>query len=445
MTRDEASGLIHAYLDGDNSEGELQLLQEWIQADARNAREFARLCMLHDKLQSEFVSRSLDGLASEEPVVVARDKKATSEVATARRFTGLALALSLILFVSYSIWLSQRPSDRPEVFFAAITRVVDVGPDSNLQQGLRLGKQRVVINSGLVQIAFDDGVEVTLQGPAEYELNELGSTRLYSGLLSAAVPPEAVGFQVDTPAARVIDLGTRFGIRLDEDGASEVTVFDGEVDVTSFDAQEQRLLREGESLRVVRRMKMQDLDFNPRPFEKLWPFSSGIAGSTGDFELAPPWPRLRKLESDDKIFVRPEGLSTALPGTLGVNISKPGLCRTKKDLTPATLPEGKKVRSFMLHYRPEEHVRGLRFRGSITFDRPVLGLIVLQEQLTASKMMLVPGAEPGREVKGQRELELTGRPAGDKVELSADRKTVRLNLAAPGRFADLVRVILDAS
>lgn len=445
MTREDASGLIHAYLDGDISEDALQRLQDWIQADAENAQEFARLCMLHDKLHSELVSQSPAGLKAEQPVVIAHKTTAASEAATARRFTGIALALSLFLFVGYSIWLSQRPSDRPEVSFAAITRVVDVGPDSKLQQGMRLGKQRVVIDSGLVQIAFDDGVEVTLQGPAEYELNQLGSTRLHSGLLSAAVPPGAEGFQVDTPAARVIDLGTRFGIRLGEDGASEVTVFDGEVDVTSVDAQEQRLLREGESLRVVRRKKMQDLDFNPRPFEKIWPFSSGIAGSTGDFELAPPWPRLRKFESDDKIFVRPEGMSITLPGVLGVNISKPGLCRTKEDLTPATLPEGKKVRSFMLHYRPEEHVRGLRFRGSITFDRPVLGLIVLYNELAASKAMLVPSADAGREVKGQRELELTGRPAGDRVELSADRKTVRLNLAAPGRFADLVRVILDAS
>jgi hypothetical protein len=53
---------------------------------------------------------------------------------------------------------------------------------------------------------------------------------LYSGRLSATVPPEGIGFTVETPEAKVIDFGTEFSIDVDG-GASEVHVFDGLVRV----------------------------------------------------------------------------------------------------------------------------------------------------------------------------------------------------------------------
>ena len=66
------------------------------------------------------------------------------------------------------------------------------------------------------------------QGPAEYELVSISQTKLNSGLLSATVPPGSEGFEVTTPTARVVDLGTAFGVQLSDSGSSNVTVFDGE-------------------------------------------------------------------------------------------------------------------------------------------------------------------------------------------------------------------------
>jgi hypothetical protein len=45
------------------------------------------------------------------------------------------------------------------------------------------------------------------------------------------VPPHARGFKLMTPDADVVDLGTEFGLKVSEAGASEVHVFDGEVEV----------------------------------------------------------------------------------------------------------------------------------------------------------------------------------------------------------------------
>jgi hypothetical protein len=70
-------------------------------------------------------------------------------------------------------------------------------------------------------------------------------------------------------------------------------------------------------------------------------------------------------------------------------------------------------------------------------------LIVLHEELAASAERF-PGRKAG-EFLEHRQLELTDNRVGDVITLSDNRRTVSLDVAAPGRFSDLVRVIVDAS
>jgi hypothetical protein len=302
------------------------------------------------------------------------------------------------------------------------------------------------LNSGVIRLLFDSGVEVTLQGPARYELFTPDRTRLSSGLLTANVPPGAEGFRVDTPTAEITDLGTSFGVRLESDGSSHVSVFDGEVEVAEPDSGEKKLLKEGEEILVTAGRKLETVAINARPYEKMWPVSKGIAGSTGAFQLAPPWPRrLGALSSDDHIFIVPDGFRRRLRHPLKVNISRPGEVVVEGQLSPSRIPPGTPLRAFSLHYQPVESLpRPIvkRVRGSITFERPVLGLIVLGEELMLSAGRVF-SRKAGEEHRW-RQLDLTGIPAGDRISLSDDRRTVTLDLASPHRSSDLVRVIVDA-
>jgi hypothetical protein len=63
-----------------------------------------------------------------------------------------------------------------------------------------------------------------------------GAARLHRGKLSAKVPAEAVGFSIVANAAKIIDLGTEFGVHVDVEGAAEVAVFDGAVQLELLDA-----------------------------------------------------------------------------------------------------------------------------------------------------------------------------------------------------------------
>ena len=453
MQRD-INTLINGYLDDELTEVEHRELNDWIKADSEHATRFAQAVMLHDRLQWE-----LNSVAGEdsivEPVAVS-DFAGPSRPASpvARRVVVAALAASVL--VALGLFYGQSRRENPTVTrsvaqspFATIANLVDVQWDNGaiLRRGERIGTRVIAIQSGVVRLRFDDGVEVTLQGPARYELVSPATTRLTAGLLTATVPPGAEGFRVETPTAEVIDLGTAFGVQLDEDGASHVSVFDGEVEVALPESGEKKMVGEGESVRVQAGQSIASVAFDAEDFEKIWPISSGIERSTGAFQFVPPWPRqLRFVLSDDTIFVKPEGYVTTLKVPLKVNISRPGKYRSREDLTPTEIPSGESVRSIILHYAPEElrpPPRADRITGSIKFDRPVLGLIVLREELAASAQRFT--LRKAGERQPRRQLEFREGPSGDVVRLSEDRHTVTLDLAAPHLTSDLVRIVVDAS
>lgn len=98
-----------------------------------------------------------------------------------------------------------------------------------LVTGQSLGAGTVRVESGFVALRFTQGAEVILEGPAELEVIGPNEAALRRGSATAHVPPSAVGFTVHNRAGRVVDLGTRFGMRVAPDGDTEVHVIEGSV------------------------------------------------------------------------------------------------------------------------------------------------------------------------------------------------------------------------
>ncbi len=107
------------------------------------------------------------------------------------------------------------------------------------------------VTLGQLAVIYPSGTRVVLQSPAAYELTSATSAKMLVGRLTATVPESGIGFTVITPQADVIDLGTEFGVDVESDGATDVVVFEGEVDVDFHDrtAQVQRL-QMGEAVRL---------------------------------------------------------------------------------------------------------------------------------------------------------------------------------------------------
>ncbi|MEM9351706.1 MAG: hypothetical protein AAGA92_01720 [Planctomycetota bacterium] len=97
-----------------------------------------------------------------------------------------------------------------------------------LESGVR-GGQTLELAEGELELTYDSGVRLRLIGPVEYLVRPAGG-ELRNGGLVAFVPEAGHGFTVETPNGKVVDLGTEFGVLVDDFGVSEVSVFSGKVE-----------------------------------------------------------------------------------------------------------------------------------------------------------------------------------------------------------------------
>ncbi|MBI9016782.1 MAG: FecR domain-containing protein [Phycisphaerae bacterium] len=86
------------------------------------------------------------------------------------------------------------------------------------------------LKKGFAKIRFKDGAVVLLQAPCEIGLEDAGRMYLASGILTATVPREAIGFTVRTDRASIVDYGTEFAVSVSDSGQTEAHVFRGKVD-----------------------------------------------------------------------------------------------------------------------------------------------------------------------------------------------------------------------
>jgi FecR protein len=91
--------------------------------------------------------------------------------------------------------------------------------------------ETIRITRGQLKLIYDNGTVVTLHSPAIYNVRSSMLARVWLGKLTAKVAKGAEGFTFETPRANVIDLGTEFGIEVNDNGATDVVVFKGEVDL----------------------------------------------------------------------------------------------------------------------------------------------------------------------------------------------------------------------
>jgi len=85
----------------------------------------------------------------------------------------------------------------------------------------------IYLNKGAVGLSYDSGVEVTIEGPAVFQVVTPSEIQLDYGRLYSEVSSYGLGFTVQTFNTRIIDLGTKFGVQVFPDGATELHVFKG--------------------------------------------------------------------------------------------------------------------------------------------------------------------------------------------------------------------------
>ena len=133
-------------------------------------------------------------------------------------------ALLMIAATVAALWWPQRGI---EVEVLAATG----GAEANFSPGSHGRRENVRLSRGELQVRLASGVVLDVAGPVEMGLVDAMHVRVISGRVTADVGERGKGFVIDTPQARVVDLGTRFGVDASDAAHTDVVVFQGKVDV----------------------------------------------------------------------------------------------------------------------------------------------------------------------------------------------------------------------
>jgi hypothetical protein len=169
---------------------------------------------------------------------------------------GIGLVIGAFTYVSQSErTASPRVSPPPALaahraVVGRITGLVDCRCSDRAAAGrpVSLG-DRFDIHSGLLELTYDTGAKVILQGPVTYEIESPAGGYLSVGRLTAKLEKKSEvrgqrsesanqkseirdhQFAVRTPTALVTDLGTEFGVEVSKSGGTSARVFRGAVNV----------------------------------------------------------------------------------------------------------------------------------------------------------------------------------------------------------------------
>ena len=440
--------LIDAWMHDEATAEQIEELFDWVRAAPANASDFARVTSLHSDLRSHFSSERALQQINEVPLPDELAIRPATRTSQRRQWSiSAAVAAGLLLLVAFVLLLVNIDTSSPietvvdetDKPFVTVVQLDNAHWDRDVacRQGDRLKAETLKLESGRARLLFDDGMEVTLSGPATFELVSSGSANLTLGSLAATVAPGAEYFRVGTPSAEVFDLGTAFGVTVSDDGHSQVAVFDGAVRVFPMSEGTGQLLMAGQQIEVDVGKDLELAAFNLAPFTELLPMTAGIASVDGRLTYESQWNEAGSTQRG-LLSVHPEGYSTILSRPLNVNASTAGEFHSSEEFDNSVLPVGSRLRSYVIDVSPQAVSRTNQTRGSVSFERPVAGLILNSDELNASDDRF-----SNTKSSAEAALNLVS-DNGDRVVLSADGRTVSVEVG-PGSNARRFRVVVDES
>lgn len=490
--------MIHAYLDQAIDDESFEALRDWLEASPENRREFAIAASVHAGI-GEYLQSQLDTVLADfdpedqndqstwwhamalldadadgaelidftelvsKPVPTSRPSKnkPLSAGLLIREGWGLLVrksvpwvALSAAIMVACLIGLhllSNRPAGPIAPVTPADSAVAVITADQDagwLVEGRRVGDalhadDRLVLLEGAAEITTLRGARALLQAPCEVVVLGENEVRLTRGkLVGKCLTQRSKGFVVDTPTARIVDIGTEFGVYVDATGDVGVRVFSGLVDVETGPglSQKQSLvtgdLARVESGRLERVAYDTGFDFRRNLISR-----ASVPLLTGQIQwLASPPPsvRLRDFEDSINAYLFLESRDVMVPAGTTINRATPA-----QPITPhghVTLDRGVQADVYLLHFDPvnDPEAEPAKVRGRIEFDRPIIAVISHYRLLGRTDELL---GHPEVQYESKSPTRGLERP---EIEISEDGRSLIVYIDSANDVADQVRILVAA-
>jgi hypothetical protein len=243
----ELWALIEALVDGTATAQERDRLEARLRAEPQVQWLYVAYLDLHAQLQWRTRGQSVPPAGSRQPL---SDGLGSSAWPRWRRWVGwlrrpavaAALALALLGGLLVAVLVNRPGSDEGEspelpnapagsvaVLINTRNPVWETDMKLPTQTGSALPPGRLRLKAGVVEVAFHDGGDVLLEGPADFDVSASDQGFLHRGKLTAKVARGAPAFRVGMPGVVVTDLGGECGLLRDDSGVTEIHVFEGRV------------------------------------------------------------------------------------------------------------------------------------------------------------------------------------------------------------------------
>lgn len=445
---DDLTALSLRYSADDLSPEEVDHLQDALLEDPELRKSFMESQMMQQGLSSLF-----EGAGVSEEIV--RDEP--TQVASKRKIWVLAVPMAAAAVVLLGLTFFYQSSDDDVA-----------GPVVSLEMGAQW-KGRAVdegdslvagrdyqLDGGSVRLQLTSGASVAIQGPARFQVPKDTSDTDFILLEGDVVVRNEGGTRVRVASQErlIVCENGAFGIESDTQGAAKLCVLNGEVKVEDFNKRP-ALLTAGFAAPVeslpsgITLMSSKDR----MPMQQSLLVACSVRSLAGvellyasDVEY-----QLMDTKADGLAYLLPEN-RVELSGVIPVSALSGGVLKNKNLKLQQQYQCVGPLQSYLLHMNPEtrEKAEGpKRYRGSITFDRPIEALIASKELLDETEWIFAshPDSYPPQRGRGLEQHHGWDRSAdgqdSDVVSLSDDRKTLVFDVRV-GSGIDQVRILTQA-
>lgn len=250
MNSSRLDELIQKYVQGNLAESEVEELSRHLQQDeSAEARRKLRLALKADAFLEEAAAEMGQEADWNEPVTESKVLSLKPRIWT---MVGIAASIAAVITVGFLGWFHQAETLPIEngLGVATVLRIDGKGhtrPHHPLSRGdaLQAGDE-LTMSEGVIELVFrDSGVHAIATAPLTLTAESSERIFLHRGDVKLHVPPQGIGFVVETAEREITDLGTVFVVTARKK-ASQVFVLDGQVAIEKRDGNRGRLMTEGE-------------------------------------------------------------------------------------------------------------------------------------------------------------------------------------------------------
>lgn len=463
---DDLPHLVSMFFDDHLSDADCNKLQLRLQTDPSARRFYTQYAVMQSHITLHF-NHGLDSETSvkSKPLY---SKKCFRVLETTTYFSIIGIAI-LICICAFGLIQFAQPEvqDDSELFqypyIARIERSEDVKWQDEIARPVKTflrDKELLSMLEGEVEVHLKSGTTLIFHGPSNFRIEE-DNISLSLGKLIADVTKKAIGFSVETPSGKVVDLGTTFSVTVTPEKKTEVQVFRGKVNISNFDAEGteffSNILSANQAAEFEFTAKeIKDSIFSSIDFLQIITRDYAISDFSENNILQENIPDavaaglFDQYEDDNKVFIFPEKKNVLLKSDVQSAISRPGTYQNEREISRNldTIPGGTRVDSFRIYFNPVGHPQNMvTVQGKIHFNRPVIGILTSNEQLlkTSSLFSSLIVDSPSRlTFHSSNKAEKIKRQHSDVLSLSDDRKVITYQFMTYGKYVDDLRVLIES-